>query len=306
MTDVNQAVQLSYVTDAFGRQIVSVGGANTKVLNDLQFQSNWLTVQIGNRRYSLSPFRVYDPELGRYLQRDPFPAALKTVQSASGNALGIYSSSIFENLFAMYMQADLGGINLYIYASGSPTNRIDPTGMPDLLSTLGNQFAMGMGISVITDALGLTNVGDTVSQAAEAVANKAVEVIGPDNVLNATGGQGHRWTDCMADCVGKKTDQLRKIAIDHALAQIVPASITGNLSDLLPLQRKTGLFMGQQIPNTTNVNNAYKVLSRGQGWGATGSAIRRVVSKANVYLIVAEGALNAAAIAACAKKCSDC
>ena len=47
VTDANQNVQISYVRDAFGRQIVAPGGSNPNVPNDLVFQSNWITANVG-------------------------------------------------------------------------------------------------------------------------------------------------------------------------------------------------------------------------------------------------------------------
>jgi YD repeat-containing protein len=129
VTDVNQTVELSYVTDAFGRQIVPVSGANTKVPNDLQFQSNWLTVQIGTRWYGISPSRVYDPELGRFLQRDLMPSILKVLKPRIllGNRGGIFDYSIFAQTISKSYSRDLGGTNLY--ATSICPNDIDPSGL---------------------------------------------------------------------------------------------------------------------------------------------------------------------------------
>jgi YD repeat-containing protein len=132
VTDVNQAVQLSYVTDAFGRQIVPIGGANTNVLNDLQYQSNWLTVQIGTRWYGISPSRIYDPELGRFLQRDPLPNLVKLARSTPrGNRRGIYSRSIFSDGITSKVR-DLSydpDLNLYVYVRNNPVNAFDAFGL---------------------------------------------------------------------------------------------------------------------------------------------------------------------------------
>jgi RHS repeat-associated protein len=71
VTDSVQTTKISYVNDAFGRQIVAPTQTGANASNDLVFHSNWLTVQIGSRRFGISPTRVYDPEIGRFLQRDP-------------------------------------------------------------------------------------------------------------------------------------------------------------------------------------------------------------------------------------------
>jgi hypothetical protein len=70
-------------------------------------------------------------ELGRYLQRDPFPAALRIMQKTPGSGLGIYNRSVFAGTFRRYANADLGGKNMFTYSSANPVNRVDPTGMPD-------------------------------------------------------------------------------------------------------------------------------------------------------------------------------
>jgi hypothetical protein len=51
---------------------------------------------IGTKQYCLSPARVYDPELGRFLQRDPLPSLIQRVNSASGNMLGIFDRTVFS------------------------------------------------------------------------------------------------------------------------------------------------------------------------------------------------------------------
>ncbi len=131
VTDAYGRIQIAYTTDAFGRHIVAPGGMTPTMANDIIYQGNWLTLTIGGRRLSLSPARVYDPELGRFLQRDPFPGALKLYQDSGRNALGIYAQTIFAPLFGAYAERDFGGTNLFAYASGSPVDRVDWAGMPD-------------------------------------------------------------------------------------------------------------------------------------------------------------------------------
>jgi hypothetical protein len=87
VTDVNQKIQIAYVYDAFGRQIVAPSGANPAVPNDLVFQSNWITANVGTKQYGISPGgRVYDTETGRFLQRDRVP-----------NVVNLYTAKMIPN-----------------------------------------------------------------------------------------------------------------------------------------------------------------------------------------------------------------
>jgi len=73
ITDQNQDVQIDYTLDAFGRQIAAPGGADPVVPNELIYQTNWLTLNIGGRAYCLSKYRIYDSALGIFLSRDFLP-----------------------------------------------------------------------------------------------------------------------------------------------------------------------------------------------------------------------------------------
>jgi hypothetical protein len=73
VTDAMGRVQVSYATDAFGRQIAPATGLTPTMANDVIFHGNWMTVMVGGKRLCLSPSRIYDPEIGQFLQRDRFP-----------------------------------------------------------------------------------------------------------------------------------------------------------------------------------------------------------------------------------------
>lgn len=87
VTDASQSTQLSYVQDAFGTQLAATGGANPNVPNNLIYQSNWLTLQVGGRNYGVSRYRLYDPDLGTFLSRDFLPF-LNKYRAWSNNPTG--------------------------------------------------------------------------------------------------------------------------------------------------------------------------------------------------------------------------
>jgi len=135
VTDASQNGQLAYHNDAFGRQIVAPTGANTAVPNDLIFQTNWITATIGTRQYGISPSRVYDPELGIFLQRDPSQSGISTDNESNGNSLGIYSGTFFSSIF---MRQNLDRSNNFgLYAAKFIVNKVDPSGM---LAVLGKSI----------------------------------------------------------------------------------------------------------------------------------------------------------------------
>jgi RHS repeat-associated protein len=100
-TTENQATRAIYTPDAFGRLIGPVTGTTPNSPNDLQFQSNWLTFTIGSKRWCLSPSRIYDPELGIFLQADILPTMSSAIQQTRGNprALGVFGMTILANTF---------------------------------------------------------------------------------------------------------------------------------------------------------------------------------------------------------------
>jgi len=90
VTDDSQNIISTYTNDAFGRQIVAPTHAHPWLGQDFQFQSNWMTFVIGGQTYCLSPSRVYNPDLGRWLQSDLLPNLTNTIWLAAGNGCGIY------------------------------------------------------------------------------------------------------------------------------------------------------------------------------------------------------------------------
>lgn len=137
VTDANQSTQLSYVMDAFGRQLTGIGGASPVVPNSLIYQTNWMTLQIGSKWYGLSPSRVYDFETGTFLSRDPIPSMIKVVSQAEGNALGIFGNTKFADTVQIAIDIGLKEhdlyskwfLNVYRAWSSNPAGDVDLTGL---------------------------------------------------------------------------------------------------------------------------------------------------------------------------------
>lgn len=87
VADESQNSQITYALDSFGKSLSSAGGTDPSVPNELIYQTNWLTLNIGNRTYGLSKYRIYDPELGIFLSRDFLPY-LNKYRAWSNNPVG--------------------------------------------------------------------------------------------------------------------------------------------------------------------------------------------------------------------------
>jgi RHS repeat-associated protein len=93
MTDENHAVSRKFTYTAFGERISTSGTAETRY----QYAGGW-----GYQSHDDFPFlhvgaRYYDPESGRFLQRDPIGIA--------------------------------GGVNVYLYVLANPIVAVDPSGL---------------------------------------------------------------------------------------------------------------------------------------------------------------------------------
>ncbi len=89
VTDNLQSVRARYGYDPFGRTTKLSGDKNAAFL----YTGHLWHAPSG---LYLAPFRAYDPDLGRWISRDPI--------------------------------GEKGGVNLYVYAAGNPVNLIDPNG----------------------------------------------------------------------------------------------------------------------------------------------------------------------------------
>jgi len=97
VTDNAELVRARYSYDMFGRQTRLVGDFNA----DFGFAGMLIASEIS---LILATFRAYDPEIGRWISRDP----LREAESSAGP-------------------------NLYIYAGNDPVNLVDPSGLFSLL-----------------------------------------------------------------------------------------------------------------------------------------------------------------------------
>ena len=152
VTDAAQNTQLSYAMDAFGRQLSAVAGANPTVPNEMIYQTNWMTVNIGGKTLCLPPAREYDPVTGRFMSRDPVPSMIK-IAGSGGNALGIYDGTKLE--WPIVVGANLSEINPANYVkwfmnafrawSSNPVSEVDATGLWVVSDGSGPGVAAGPG-----------------------------------------------------------------------------------------------------------------------------------------------------------------
>jgi RHS repeat-associated protein len=104
LTDMNEAVAVSYRYDPYGAVTITRNGtpqSSDPLGNPRTFTARQLDEETGLYHYRA---RAYDPATGRFLQRDPVSYH--------------------------------GGQNLYEYADGTPTNRMDPLGLDAMLDAL--------------------------------------------------------------------------------------------------------------------------------------------------------------------------
>lgn len=95
---------------------------------------------------ALSPSRVYDPEIGTFLQRDPLPYISKIARDAGADALGLYAGTVFEMEVRSNIKNGMFGKNLFSVLSANATNRIDATGFGDSIA----EMMLGM-LSMMVD-----------------------------------------------------------------------------------------------------------------------------------------------------------
>ncbi len=105
---------------------------------DLIYQTNWLTHTVGTKRLCLSPSRIYDPETGRFLSRDPLQMIAKVAKGGGlGSVLGIFertrfASTILEVASRKNWFLQIGytfELNGYVYALAQPTHWFDALGL---------------------------------------------------------------------------------------------------------------------------------------------------------------------------------
>jgi RHS repeat-associated protein len=152
LTDGGGNVRARYAYDPWGRR--------TKLMGDMEadfgFADMFWSAEVN---LSLAQFRAYDPELGRWLSRDPLPKAEM-----------------------------LQGPNLYAYVHNMPTSRIDPQGLADsakiaALKICASYPAMCLEILKITAGVGAAGAAAKTLQGMGAVGPataNAIQCAGPE------------------------------------------------------------------------------------------------------------------------------
>ena len=102
LVDDTGAVTAYYEYDAWG---VPLRDDDTPVGNRLRYQSNWIELRDSGGRLLLSPTRLYDAEVARFLSRDMMAAS-----------------------WGRYPSGRTDGSSEYAYAFSAPTSLVDPDG----------------------------------------------------------------------------------------------------------------------------------------------------------------------------------
>ena len=237
LTDAGGNLRARYSYDPFGRQ--------TKISGDVDVDFGFAGLLWSpEANLALAHFRAYDPELGRWLSRDPLPDAER-----------------------------IEGPNLYAYVQNEPIGRSDMSGlacMDTVTCTCGQQPC--------TCAMAGLQAGARVGAAAApivAAGEKAVEAAGgPEAVeqdIAAAGESCEAAVSSIGDRIGDFAEQTKDIAAD--LAEQTLQSASENLGEWSKVGELNSMFStvgGYTGWLDSNFTELAQDLYFAESWGTTG------------------------------------
>jgi hypothetical protein len=201
------------------------------------------------------------------------------------------------------------GLSLYEYVASRPITSLDPFGLRELTDAERTR---------VCRALYARHLNGTINSNDFQAAWNNFECNGvskwrllkerlTDTALACTGGDDYNFLDCMGECISDTqglVEHFVSAAGLVALLNIIPGAGTGELRNLNPIPRKRMIAPGQ-TPNTTSWFNLWKDLPPGLQKQLSSKLMHvfRAVGRANVAMILIEGAFAAAVEGYCANEC---